>query len=244
MIAEKRAVLHKIDEMTVFKKDEEYILNAAVAGVKVRDTFYTRHGKRILDVIISLLCIAIALPLMGAVAVITFFDVGRPVLFRQTRIGKGCKPFTIIKFKNMTDERDENGQLLLAEYRVTRIGKKIRQTSLDELPQLFLILKGDMSLIGPRPLLPEYLYRYDARQVMRHAVRPGLECPTYHPMDHAWSWEEQFENDVWYVENCSLKLDIHLCFRVIQMVFDGKNNKNRAAADRGAFRQDIYGEIR
>ena len=182
--------------------------------------------------------------IMGIIAVITFFDVGAPVIFKQTRIGKDCKPFTIVKFKNMTDERDENGELLLAEYRVTKIGKKIRQTSLDELPQLFLILKGDMSIIGPRPLLPEYLCRYDSRQIMRHAVRPGLECPTYFPMDHVWSWEEQFENDVWYVENCSLKVDIHLCFRVIQMVFDRKGSKTRAAANRGAFKEDVFGEIR
>ena len=221
-----------------------YVLNPYLAGVHVRDTFYTRYGKRILDIVICSFGLVIALPVMGIIALITLFDVGRPVLFRQTRIGKDCKPFTIIKFKNMTDERDENGELLLAEYRVTKIGKKIRQTSLDELPQLFLILKGDMSLIGPRPLLPDYLCRYDARQLMRHAVRPGLECPTYAPLDHVWTWEEQFENDVWYVENCSLRVDIHLCFRVVQMVFDRKGSQTRAEANRGAFRQDVFGEIR
>ena len=226
------------------QESKAYSLQGNLAGVKVRDTFYTRHGKRILDFVICAIGLVFALPMMGIIAIITFFDVGAPVLFRQTRIGKDCKPFTIIKFKNMTDERDENGELLLAEYRVTKIGKRIRQTSLDELPQLFLILKGDMSIIGPRPLLPEYLCRYDARQIMRHAVRPGLECPTYFPMDHVWSWEEQFENDVWYVENCSLKTDIHLCFRVIQMVFDRKGSKMRAEANRGAFRQDVCGEIR
>lgn len=226
------------------QESKAYSLQGNLAGVKVRDTFYTRHGKRILDFVICAIGLVFALPMMGIIAIITFFDVGAPVLFRQTRIGKDCKPFTIIKFKNMTDERDENGELLLAEYRVTKIGKRIRQTSLDELPQLFLILKGDMSIIGPRPLLPEYLCRYDTRQIMRHAVRPGLECPTYFPMDHVWSWEEQFENDVWYVENCSLKTDIHLCFRVIQMVFDRKGSKMRAEANRGAFRQDVFGEIR
>ena len=223
---------------------ERYILDASLSGVYVKDTFYTRHGKRILDIVISSIALVFALPLMGIISLITLFDVGWPVIFRQTRIGRDCKPFTIIKFKNMTDERDENGELLLAEYRVTKIGKIIRRTSLDELPQLFLILKGDMSLIGPRPLLPEYLCRYDDRQIMRHAVRPGLECPTYRPMDRMWTWEEQFENDVWYVENCSLKVDIHLCFRVIAMVFDRKGSKVRAAADRGAFSEDVFGEIR
>ena len=138
------------------QESKAYSLQGNLAGVKVRDTFYTRHGKRILDFVICAIGLVFALPMMGIIAIITFFDVGAPVLFRQTRIGKDCKPFTIIKFKNMTDERDENGELLLAEYRVTKIGKRIRQTSLDELPQLFLILKGDMSIIGPRPLLPEY----------------------------------------------------------------------------------------
>lgn len=232
------------EESETMQDDKMYGFYENPAGVRIRDTFYTRYGKRALDIIICTIGLIVALPIMGIVAVITFFDVGTPVFFKQIRIGKDCKPFTIIKFKNMTDERDENGELLLAEYRVTRIGRKIRQTSLDELPQLFLILKGEMSIIGPRPLLPQYLYRYDKRQIMRHAVRPGLECPTYFPMDHVWSWEEQFENDIWYIENCSLKVDFHLCFRILQMVFDRKGRKIRASANRGAFREEIFGEIR
>lgn len=243
MFVQNNAVLPK--PKVIYESDTpNYNFYDSKDTVEVRDTFYTRYGKRILDIVICSIGLIFALPIMGIIAVITFFDVGAPVIFKQTRIGKDCKPFTIVKFKNMTNERDENGELLLAEYRVTKIGKKIRQTSLDELPQLFLILKGDMSIIGPRPLLPEYLCRYDSRQIMRHAVRPGLECPTYFPMDHVWSWEEQFENDVWYVENCSLKVDIHLCFRVIQMVFDRKGSKTRAAANRGAFKEDVFGEIR
>lgn len=225
-------------------ENKEYVLDAKRAGVKVRDTFYTRYVKRALDIIIAMMGLAIALPIMAIVALITFFDVGFPILFKQVRIGKNCKPFTIMKFKNMTDERDENNELLLAEYRVTKIGKKIRGASLDELPQLFLILKGDMSLIGPRPLLPQYLYRYNERQLMRHALRPGLECPTYHRLNHLWTWEEQFENDVWYVENCSFKVDARLFFRIFQMVFDRKGSKIRATANRGAFREDVFGDIK
>ncbi len=240
MIAEKQAFV----ESPLKGETRNYILNGSASQVKVRETFYTRYGKRGLDIILSLLGLSVGLPIMAVISVITFFDVGYPVLFKQTRIGKDCKPFTITKFKNMTDERDENGELLLAELRVTKIGKIVRRTSLDELPQLFHILKGDMSIIGPRPLLPDYLYRYNGRQLMRHAVRPGLECPTYHKLDHLWTWEEQFENDIWYVENCSLKVDIHLCFRIVQMVFDSKGNKMRGAADRGAFREKELGEIR
>lgn len=212
--------------------------------VKVRDTFYTRYGKRVLDIILCVPGLVLALPVMAVIALITFFDIGRPILFKQTRIGKDCRPFRITKFRNMTEERDEHGELLLAEFRVTRMGRAIRRTSMDELPQLFHIIKGDMSLIGPRPLLPDYLERYNDRQLMRHTVRPGLECPTYHKLDHPWTWEEQFENDIWYVENCSLKVDIRLCFRIIQMVFDRKGNKMRAAADRGSYREEEFGEIR
>ncbi len=223
---------------------ESYIrLQKKEASSKKR-SFYQRYGKRILDVIMCLLGFIIALPIMGVIAVITYFDVGRPILFRQIRIGRDCKTFSIIKFRNMTNEKDENGILLPADERVTKIGRIIRATSLDELPQLFNILKGDMSIIGPRPLLPEYLPRYDQRQIMRHAVKPGLECPSYHKLDHAWTWEEQFESDVWYVEHCSLKVDIHLAFRMIQVVFDKKSNKCRAEANRGAFKAAEFGEIR
>lgn len=162
MFVQNNAVLPK--PKVIYESDTpNYNFYDSKETVKVRDTFYTRYGKRILDIVICSIGLIFALPIMGIIAVITFFDVGVPVIFKQTRIGKDCKPFTIVKFKNMTDERDENGELLLAEYRVTKIGKKIRQTSLDELPQLFLILKGDMSIIGPRPLLPEYLCRYDSR---------------------------------------------------------------------------------
>lgn len=213
------------------------------AGINVRNTFYTRYGKRMLDIAFAVPGLIVALPIMLVIAVITYFDIGAPVLFRQVRIGKNCKPFTIIKFRNMTNERDENGELLLAELRVTKIGNAIRRTSLDELPQLLHIIKGEMSIIGPRPLLPEFLCRYDDRQLMRHAVRPGLECPTYNPLDHPWTWEEQFENDIWYVEHCSLKVDIHLCWRMVQMVFDRKGSKIRAAADRGAFREEEFGKV-
>ena len=129
-----------------------YVLNPYLAGVHVRDTFYTRCGKRILDIVICSLGLVIALPVMGIIALITLFDVGRPVLFRQTRIGKDCKPFTIIKFKNMTDERDENGELLLAEYRVTKIGKKIRDGQMEKVPYMLIVGDRDIEAgtVSPR----------------------------------------------------------------------------------------------
>lgn len=221
------------------KDVQRYLDNRA--GIKVRHTFYTRFGKRILDIILCLLALPIAILLMGIVALITFFDVGRPILYSQYRIGKDCRQFKIVKFRNMTNETDENGELLRPEQRVTKIGKIIRATSLDELPQIFLILAGKMSIIGPRPLLASYLERYSDKYIMRHALRPGLECPSYYKLDHEWTWEERFESDIWYVENCSFWVDIHLALRLVQMVFDHKGNPSRSDANRTSYLEEQYG---
>ena len=159
--------------------------------------FYRKFGKRALDILLSGCAILVLSPVLLIVAILVRTKLGSPVLFHQERPGRNEKIFTLCKFRTMTDARDENGQLLPDSVRLTSFGKFLRSTSLDELPELFNIFKGDMSIIGPRPLLPDYLCRYDARQLMRHAVRPGLECPTYAPLDHVWTWEEQFENDVW-----------------------------------------------
>lgn len=231
-----------IRERTIDMQDNDmqrYFDNSA--GVKVKHTFYTRYGKRLLDIILCLLVLPVAVLLMGIVAIITCLDVGSPILYKQYRIGKDCKRFRIIKFRNMTNETDENGELLRPELRVTKIGRIIRATSLDELPQIFLILTGRMSIIGPRPLLTSYLERYSDKYIMRHAVKPGLECPSYFRMDHEWTWEERFESDIWYVENCSLRVDIHLAFRLVQMVFDHKRNLSRSAANKASYMEEQYG---
>ncbi len=205
------------------------------SGVHPKDTFYTRYGKRFLDIVLSILGLIPALPIMAVISVIVLLDVGPPVFFPMYRPGRNGKSFRIYKFHDLNDKTDENGNLLPADERVTRIGKVLRASSLDELPQLFNILKGDMSIIGPRPLLRKYLPGYTDRQMMRHAVRPGLECPAMVERDHPRSWEEQFEDDVWYVENVSLWVDIKMVFGVLRMVFDRSDVKRRSEANRPWF---------
>lgn len=210
--------------------------------VVVRESFYTKVGKRFLDIVISLCSLIVLSPVLLIAIIITYFDVGRPVIFRQYRIGKGGKLFVIFKLRNMNNQTDENGILLPPEQRVTKVGKAIRKASLDELPQLWNILKGDMSVIGPRPLLPQYLERYTEHDAYRHAIRPGLECPPLHPVDHEITWEDQFDNDVEYAEKCSLFLDIKLFFGLVKQVF--KPSGYRKCADRGSYRENEFGPIR
>ena len=204
-------------------------------GINPKDSFYSRYGKRLLDIILSMIALLPSLPIMGIISVIVLLDVGRPVFFPMYRPGKNGKLFRIYKFHDLNDKKDEKGNLLSPELRVTKIGKILRSTSLDELPQLFNILKGDMSIIGPRPLLRKYLLGYTDFQMMRHAVRPGLECPPMKERDHPRTWEEQFEDDVWYVENVSFLVDLKMVFGVLKMVFDRSDVKRRSEASRPWF---------
>jgi len=203
--------------------------------VHPKRSFYSRYLKRFFDIVISFFAVVITLPINAVLAIITFFDVGRPIMFRQKRPGKDCKMFVIYKFRNMNNNTDENGVLLPPSERITKFGKFVRAASLDELLNFWSILKGDMSLIGPRPLLPEYLPFYDERQIMRHTVRPGLECPPIRANEYALTWEEQFENDVWYVENVSFATDCKMIFKIVRMIFDRKATKVRSGALRGYF---------
>jgi len=161
--------------------------------------------------------------------------VGSPVLFQQKRVGQDGKPFTLSKFRNMTNEKDENGNLLPPEQRVTPFGRWVRSSSLDELLNFWSVFKGDMSLIGPRPLLPEYTDRYCSYHASRLSVRPGLECPQRKALDHYPSWEEQFENDAWYAQNVSLKTDIVMAVRLVQTAFDHRQTVERGDATRTWF---------
>lgn len=204
--------------------------------MKPRDTFYVRCGKRLIDIVVSAIALVVTLPINALVAVGTLLDVGRPVLFKQERLGKDGQVFTLVKFRNMTNETDEHGNLLPAGERVTRFGRLMRKTSLDELLNFWPILKGDMSLIGPRPLLVEYGPLYNERHRMRMAVRPGLECPTPERLDHPTTWQEQFDNDVWYVENVSLAVDAKLFLRIVSLVFDRRQTAIRGGGDRGMFK--------
>lgn len=187
-----------------------------------------KYIKRILDIISSLLAIIILSPLLAVTAVLVKTKLGSPVLFKQERPGKDEKIFTLMKFRTMTDERDENGELLPDEVRLTKFGKFLRSTSIDELPELFNILKGDMSVIGPRPLLVKYLPRYNEHQHRRHEVRPGLSGWAQVNGRNSISWEEKFDLDVEYVDNYSLSKDINILFMTVISVIkrDGINSDN------------------
>lgn len=200
-----------------------------------RDTFYARCGKRLIDAVVAAATLVVMLLINLLVAIGTLLDVGRPALFKQKRLGKDGRVFTLVKFRNMTNETDEHGSLLPAGERVTRFGRLMRKTSLDELLNFWPILKGDMSPIGPRPLLVEYGPLYSERHRMRMAVCPGLECPTPERLDHPTTWQEQFDNDIWYVENVSLATDITLFARIATLAFDRRQTAIRGGGDRGVF---------
>ncbi|MCA9568015.1 MAG: sugar transferase [Myxococcales bacterium] len=176
-----------------------------------------RAIKRSLDVGFAGAGLCAAAPVIGATAAAVWASMGRPVLFTQERVGEGERVFRIYKFRSMRDPRDPSAPEPDHE-RITRVGAFLRSTSLDELPQLLNILKGDMSLVGPRPLLVRYIPRYDARQRRRHEVLPGLTGWAQVNGRNASSWEEKFENDVWYVEHWSLALDVRILARTVLTV--------------------------
>lgn len=175
--------------------------------------------KRLFDFLISACVLLIIWPILLLItAFLHFANHGAGAFFTQARPGKNGKIFKVIKFKTMTDERDANGKLLPDAQRLTKIGKFIRSTSLDELPQLINVLKGDMSLIGPRPLLPEYLPLYSEEQARRHEVRPGITGWAQVHGRNAISWQEKFKLDVWYVDHCSLAVDLKIIWLTIKKV--------------------------
>ena len=180
---------------------------------------YKRKIKRLIDFIIVFLILLFIWPFLLIITVwLHFANKGAGAFFLQERPGKGGKLFKVIKFKTMTDERDDEGRLLPDEQRLTKVGKFIRSTSIDELPQLFNVLKGDMALIGPRPLLPQYLPLYSKEQNRRHEVRPGITGWAQCHGRNAISWTKKFELDVWYVEHCSFLLDLKIIFLTIKKV--------------------------
>lgn len=180
---------------------------------------YKNCFKRIIDCCLAMVAIVVLSPVMAAVAVLlAVANKGAGVVFTQTRPGKNGRLFKVMKFKTMTDERDENGNLLPDAQRLTKTGKFIRSTSLDELPQLFNVLKGDMALIGPRPLLPQYLPLYSKEQARRHDVRPGITGWAQVHGRNAISWKKKFELDVWYVDHCSFWLDLKIILLTVKKV--------------------------
>lgn len=180
---------------------------------------YKHFFKRLLDIIYSLGFILCFWWLYIILAILVKKKLGGPVLFKQQRPGLNGTVFTMYKFRSMTDAKDKDGKLLSDEERLPRFGQLLRATSLDEIPEFFNVLKGDMSLVGPRPLLVQYLERYNERQARRHEVRPGITGWAQVNGRNAISWEQKFEYDVEYVEKCSFLLDIKIIFMTIKKIF-------------------------
>lgn len=197
---------------------------------------YKHFFKRVFDILIS----GIALLLIGWFLILVtiflyFANKGAGAFFTQDRPGKDAKIFKVIKFKTMTDERDANGNLLPDDKRLTKVGKFVRSTSIDELPQLINVFKGDMSLIGPRPLLPQYLPLYSPEQARRHEVRPGISGWAQCHGRNAISWSEKFKLDVWYVDHCTLWTDVRVIFITVKNVLMRKDINSATAATMEAF---------
>lgn len=180
---------------------------------------YKNGIKRIFDFLLSLIAILILSPLIILIALLVKLKLGSPIIFSQKRPGLNGKIFTLHKFRTMTDKKDENGELLPDHIRMTRFGKILRATSLDEIPELYNILKGEMSFIGPRPLLIEYLPLYNKHQYRRHEVRPGLSGLAQISGRNAISWEERFELDIYYIDNLSFFQDIKIFLITLKKVF-------------------------
>lgn len=178
--------------------------------------------KRVMDVVLSALGLLVLSPVLVAVAVAVAARLGRPVLFRQTRPGLGGEPFTLYKFRTLTDACDPEGHRLPDEQRLTRFGQWLRSTSLDELPELFNVLRGDMSLVGPRPLLPEYLPRYSDEQARRHLVRPGMTGWAQVNGRNDRTWEDKLSLDVWYVDHQGPWLDLRILLRTAVVALRGE----------------------
>ena len=192
---------------------------------------YKHFFKRLFDFCISLVAMIIISPILLVITIwLHFANKGAGAFFFQERPGKDAKIFKVIKFKTMTDERDAEGNLLPDEQRLTKVGKFVRSTSIDELPQLINVLKGDMALIGPRPLLPQYLPLYTPEQARRHEVRPGISGWAQCHGRNAISWTEKFKLDVWYVDHCSLKTDLQVIFITIKNVLMRKDINSATSA--------------
>ena len=179
---------------------------------------YAKYIKRMLDFILSLIALIVLSPLMLIIGILVRIKLGKPIIFRQKRPGKNEKIFTLYKFRTMTDEKDEEGNLLSDSERLTKFGEFLRSTSLDELPELINIIKGEMSIVGPRPLLVEYLPFYNEREKHRHDVRPGLTGLAQISGRNAVNWNERFEYDIKYVEELNLKNDIKIFLKTIKKV--------------------------
>ena len=202
----------------------------------MRNSFYNRFLKRFFDIVLSFFTLVLLSPLLAVLAVLVRTKLGSPVLFTQERPGKNGKIFRLYKFRTMTDERDEHGELLPDDVRLTRFGQMLRSTSLDELPEFFNILRGDMSFIGPRPLLVSYLPLYNEKQRHRHDVRPGLTGLAQCSGRNLLSWEDRFDLDVEYVQKLSFGMDISIIFRTVRGILKKEGISSETSVTMEPFR--------
>jgi sugar transferase EpsL len=199
---------------------------------------YRKYFKRFLDLKLAILALLLLSPVLLISAVLVRFRLGSPVLFRQRRPGLHGEPFEILKFRTMKDERDDAGNLLSDEHRLTALGRFLRKTSLDELPELFNVVKGEMSLVGPRPLLMSYLDLYSEEQSRRHEVLPGITGWAQVNGRNAMSWEDKFAHDVWYVDHVSFWLDLKIIMLTFWQVLAARDIAAEGHATMPEFRGD------
>ena len=207
------------------------VVSSVIVWVLLSMFLYKPFFKRFYDIVLSFFALVLLSPLLIVVSIISRIKLGKGILFKQKRIGKNNKEFTLLKYRTMTNERDEKGVFLPDDQRRTKFGEFLRKSSIDELPSLINILKGDMSIIGPRPLPVRYLPRYTEEQKRRHEVRPGLSNPATTSGRNSQSWEDQFKRDVEYVDNLSLWTDIKSVFATIKVVL---TREGATAEDDGA----------
>jgi len=212
-------------------------MNQKIDAVMKDKTFYEAYGKRALDLVLALLGLLAVGPLLLVLAIFSRFKLGRPILFQQERPGRDGAVFRLLKFRSMLDSLGPDGQVLQDEHRLTRYGRFLRSSSLDELPSLLNVLRGDMSIVGPRPLLVCYLERYSSEQSRRHEVRPGITGWAQVNGRNAISWEQKFDFDVWYVDNVSLLLDL----KIIAMTFQKVLKRSDISADSHATMPEFKG---
>lgn len=209
-----------------------------------KGSVYKRHIKRPMDFILSLCAILVLSPVLLIVSVLVRVKLGSPIIFKQKRPGLNEKIFTLYKFRTMTDKREENGELLPDEMRLTRLGKLLRSSSMDELPELFNILKGDMAILGPRPLLIQYLPLYNDQQKRRHEVRPGLSGLAQINGRNAISWEDKFNLDVQYVDNVSFIGDWKIIILTLNKVFVREGINSETAATMEVFQGSVEKRVK
>ncbi len=225
------------EERLVLYLKEKYLEETNKESLEVHpaNNIYSRVIKRFFDIAIASVALTVMFPFNLVFGICTFFDVGSPIFFKQTRSGKDGKPFTLVKFRNMNEKKDEDGKLLPPSQRVTKFGKFMRKYSLDELLNFWSVLKGDMSIIGPRPLPVTFTERMSERHKQRGKVRPGLECPRILKGDpDICQYQNQFENDIWYVEHVSFITDIRMLILLVKLTLNTKK-RSQNAEGRGYF---------